>query len=335
MSSARNEHAPAHCPARSARRPQRAGRAPPVDGNLSARPSDDRTEAEGDRRSRGRAPAGQRAASHRRDSRRRVSRQRADRAPRGRPTSSCSISSPRSASTAFTSPAASSSTSSSRSPSSCGSSADRATAWPRSSPSRNVRHISLGRLIPLDTRWRAQQWPDAPTAPLDPDYAESILRAQQTFEDTAAGKPIDVVTVRDLVQLLIHKVARSNAALGQILAVKQYENLTYCHSVNVSVLSLLLGKQVGLDESDAGGAGRSRAAARRRQDADPARDRQEGRRARQARAQDHRVAHDARRRDPRADRRAASADADRRARTSPRRQGHRAIRISATRSRIP
>ena len=114
---------------------------------------------------------------------------------------------------------------------------------------RNVRHISLGRLIPLDTRWRAQQWPDAPTAPLDADYAESLERAQQTFEDTAAGKPIDVVTVRDLVQLLIHKVARSNAALGQILAVKQYENLTYCHSVNVSVLSLMLGKQVGLDEA--------------------------------------------------------------------------------------
>ena len=43
-------------------------------------------------------------------------------------------------------------------------------------------------------------------------------------------------------------MARSNAALGQILAVKQYENLTYCHSVNVAMLSLLLGKQVGLDE---------------------------------------------------------------------------------------
>lgn len=114
---------------------------------------------------------------------------------------------------------------------------------------RNVRHISLGKLVALDTRWRSQKWPDAPTAPLDPDYAESIARAQQTFEDTAAGKPIDVVTVRDLVQLLIHKVARSNAALGQILAVKQYENLTYCHSVNVSVLSLLLGKQIGLEES--------------------------------------------------------------------------------------
>src|SRR6185436_2852132 len=114
---------------------------------------------------------------------------------------------------------------------------------------RNVRHISLGRLIPLDTRWRAQKWPDAPTAPLDADYAESIHRAQQTFEDAAAGKPIDVVTVRDLVQLLIHKVARSNAALGQILAVKQYENLTYCHSVNVAMLSMLLGKHVGLNDT--------------------------------------------------------------------------------------
>jgi putative nucleotidyltransferase with HDIG domain len=113
---------------------------------------------------------------------------------------------------------------------------------------RNVQHISLGRLVPLDTRWRAQQWADAPTGPLDPDYAESLLMAQKTWEDTASGKPLDVVTVRDLVQLLIYKVARSNAALGQILAVKQYENLTYCHSVNVAMLSLLIGKQVGLDE---------------------------------------------------------------------------------------
>src|SRR5262249_48030335 len=59
----------------------------------------------------------------------------------------------------------------------------------------------------------------------------------------------DAVTVRALVQLLIHRVARSNAALSHILAVKQYENLTYCHSVNVAVLSLLLGRQLRLDEA--------------------------------------------------------------------------------------
>src|SRR4029434_4583521 len=32
---------------------------------------------------------------------------------------------------------------------------------------RNVQHISLGRLLPLDTRWRTQQWADAPAGPLD------------------------------------------------------------------------------------------------------------------------------------------------------------------------
>ena len=83
-----------------------------------------------------------------------------------------------------------------------------------------VRHISLARLVPLDTRWRAQQWPDAPTGPLDPAYAESLALAEQTFDTVASGSRLDVVTVRDLVQLLIFKVARSNAALGQILAVK-------------------------------------------------------------------------------------------------------------------
>jgi putative nucleotidyltransferase with HDIG domain len=57
------------------------------------------------------------------------------------------------------------------------------------------------------------------------------------------------VTIRDLVQLLISKVAFSGAAMAQILSIKQYENLTYCHSVNVAMLSMLLGRQVGLDDA--------------------------------------------------------------------------------------
>ncbi|HEX7139658.1 MAG TPA: HD domain-containing phosphohydrolase [Vicinamibacterales bacterium] len=114
---------------------------------------------------------------------------------------------------------------------------------------RGVKSVSLGRLVPLDTRWRAQQWPDAPTGPLDPDYAESLRRAEDTFEQVSNGKRLDPLTIGDLVQLLLTRVARSNAALGQILAVKQYENLTYCHSVNVSLLSLIIARQAGLDDA--------------------------------------------------------------------------------------
>jgi putative nucleotidyltransferase with HDIG domain len=112
----------------------------------------------------------------------------------------------------------------------------------------DVGRISIGRLVPLDTRWQMPEWPDAPTGPVDPAYAEALRRTEETFDAVASGGAIDAVTVRDLVELLINEVARSNAALSQILALKAYENLTYCHSVNVSMLSLLLGRQLGLDE---------------------------------------------------------------------------------------
>jgi putative nucleotidyltransferase with HDIG domain len=112
---------------------------------------------------------------------------------------------------------------------------------------RNIHHISLGRLVPLDTRWKAHDWPDAPTGPLDPAYAETLALTEQTFEDVSSGKGMNLMTIREIVELLIRKVAGSSAALGQILAVKLYENLTYCHSVNVATLSLLIGRQVGFD----------------------------------------------------------------------------------------
>jgi putative nucleotidyltransferase with HDIG domain len=112
---------------------------------------------------------------------------------------------------------------------------------------RQIQHISLGRLVPFDTRWKAVQWPDAPTGPMDPSYELSLALTERTFDDVMTGKGIDLATIRDIVHLLIQKVAASNAALGQILAVKLYENLTYCHSVNVATLSLLIGRQLGFD----------------------------------------------------------------------------------------
>ncbi|HEV3485548.1 MAG TPA: HD domain-containing phosphohydrolase, partial [Vicinamibacterales bacterium] len=114
---------------------------------------------------------------------------------------------------------------------------------------RNIHHVSLGRLVPLDTRWRAAQWPDAPTGTLDPDYEQSLALTERTFDDAAAGKGIDLATVTNVVQLLIRKVAGSSAALGQILAVKLYENLTYCHSVNVATLSLLIARELKFDHA--------------------------------------------------------------------------------------
>jgi putative nucleotidyltransferase with HDIG domain len=113
---------------------------------------------------------------------------------------------------------------------------------------QGIVNISFGRIVPLDTRWRALQWEDGPPPPLEPSYAEALTRAEQTFESVASGRGLDTVNVRELVKLLIGEVARSSAALAQILTLKEYENLTYCHSVNVAILSLMLGRQLRLDD---------------------------------------------------------------------------------------
>jgi len=117
---------------------------------------------------------------------------------------------------------------------------------------RNIRHISLGKLLPLDTRWRSEQWADAPGDIYDSAYAESLDLMQRTFEEVTAGKQVELAMVQQIVQLLVRKVTRSSAALAQILAVKMYENLTYCHSVNVATLSLLIAEQIGFDEETTG-----------------------------------------------------------------------------------
>lgn len=114
--------------------------------------------------------------------------------------------------------------------------------------SRGIHHVSLARLVALDTRWRAEGWPDAPKEVYDPAYAETLDLTQEMFEQVQEGKELKIDTIRHVVELLIQKVAGSSAALSQILAVKMYENLTYCHSVNVATLSLLIAKQVGFDE---------------------------------------------------------------------------------------
>jgi putative nucleotidyltransferase with HDIG domain len=120
---------------------------------------------------------------------------------------------------------------------------------------RGIRHVSLARLVALDTRWRAEQWADAPQDVYDPAYAESLELTQEIFAQVQEGKELKLDTIRHVVELLIQKVAGSSAALSQILAVKLYENLTYCHSVNVATLSLLIAKQVGFDDKTTGAIG--------------------------------------------------------------------------------
>ena len=74
---------------------------------------------------------------------------------------------------------------------------------------RNIRTSAWARSCRSTPGGARGNGPTRRPATLDPAYAESLVLAQETFDNTAAGKKLDLVTVRDLVQLLIH---RSRAA---------------------------------------------------------------------------------------------------------------------------
>ncbi|MFQ5529003.1 MAG: HD-GYP domain-containing protein [Gemmatimonadota bacterium] len=111
-----------------------------------------------------------------------------------------------------------------------------------------VRHISLGRILPVESYVPGQEWPDAPEEIFDDDYRESVDRARDAFEHFGVGDAPDASKIRELLEVIVGRVAHSGVALSQVLAIKNYENLTYLHSVNVTLLSLRLAERVGLDE---------------------------------------------------------------------------------------
>ncbi len=111
---------------------------------------------------------------------------------------------------------------------------------------RGVRNATIGKLVELDTRWNQHRWGELPTGSLDVSYADALDRAHQAFDVIEERGVIEVQSVRELLEHLTAEVAGRRAALGHVVALKQFENHTYCHSVNVTLLSMMLGKRIGL-----------------------------------------------------------------------------------------
>lgn len=115
---------------------------------------------------------------------------------------------------------------------------------------RGVSHLDLGRILPVSQRAHGLIWPEAPEEFADPDYRDAADRVHKTFDALEHGLAPDMGEIHDVLEILIGRVARSGVALSQVMALKQYENLSYLHSVNVALLSVRLGERLNLKERD-------------------------------------------------------------------------------------
>lgn len=114
---------------------------------------------------------------------------------------------------------------------------------------RGVSHISLGRVLPINHRVRSRP-PEAPDALYDDGYRQSADLARSTFDSLEQGYAPDIRAIHDMLEVLVGRVARSSMALHQVMALKDYENRSYLHSVNVALLAVRLGERLGMDQKD-------------------------------------------------------------------------------------
>ena len=110
---------------------------------------------------------------------------------------------------------------------------------------QSLRHIKVGR-ISLDERINTST---ADVATIRKMYAEAVGVAGQLWDTTQRDGTPDAVQARQLVDNLAQTVAQNRTALVALTALKEYDNYTFTHMVNVSILTMAQGRALGLEGS--------------------------------------------------------------------------------------
>ncbi|WP_319470074.1 HD-GYP domain-containing protein [uncultured Pseudodesulfovibrio sp.] len=80
---------------------------------------------------------------------------------------------------------------------------------------------------------------------VDKLYGEALGYARQFIDDVRDGKPFDFQDAAPLVSGFIDSVFRNESAAAAIGRLKAFDEYTYTHCINVSILAVILGKKLG------------------------------------------------------------------------------------------
>jgi putative nucleotidyltransferase with HDIG domain len=106
---------------------------------------------------------------------------------------------------------------------------------------RSVRHIVVGRINVEET--------EEPTgiAAARRVYSSAVETAQSLWEQAGAGDQPDPNTARKIIDSLAKLVSQDRTSLMALTALKRYDNYTFTHMVNVSVLAMAQARSLNLD----------------------------------------------------------------------------------------
>ncbi|OGR34552.1 MAG: hypothetical protein A2051_13805 [Desulfovibrionales bacterium GWA2_65_9] len=79
-------------------------------------------------------------------------------------------------------------------------------------------------------------------------YSDALVHVKSFVDDVRRGTDIDYRKATPLVESFIDSVFRNEAAAVTLFKLRGFDEYTYTHSINVSILAVLLGKHLGLDK---------------------------------------------------------------------------------------
>jgi HD-GYP domain-containing protein (c-di-GMP phosphodiesterase class II) len=80
-------------------------------------------------------------------------------------------------------------------------------------------------------------------------YAESVAVAKDVMLGVRMGRGVSVRRVKRAVQQIVDQVLNNESSIMGMTVLRDYDQYTFAHSVNVCIFSLALGKKLGLDKA--------------------------------------------------------------------------------------
>jgi len=80
-------------------------------------------------------------------------------------------------------------------------------------------------------------------------YVQSVRVAGEVMTDVRLGRAVNVRKVKRAVQGIVDQVLANEPSILTMTTLRDYDEYTFVHSVNVCILSVIIGQRIGLDKS--------------------------------------------------------------------------------------
>jgi HD-GYP domain-containing protein (c-di-GMP phosphodiesterase class II) len=81
-------------------------------------------------------------------------------------------------------------------------------------------------------------------------YFKALKVTKNMMQNLWTGRPVDVKSSRRIVYSLVDSISRDEFGIMALTTIKNFDEYTFNHSLNVGILSLALGQRIGLDKKN-------------------------------------------------------------------------------------